>query len=143
MKQILTNPWHEILRFDKGEDVVAGILDFARENKIEGAWLSAIGSAKDIELGFYDIGKRKYLNKLFKGPLELVEASGTLAVKNGSPILHWHGVFSDEDYKTIGGHIHKLVANATVEIFIHKLGESGNDCLERETDPKSGLNLLV
>ncbi|MBI4033986.1 MAG: DNA-binding protein [Candidatus Brennerbacteria bacterium] len=142
MRRILSNTWHEILRFDEGEDIVAGILGFARENKIEAAWLSAIGSAKEIELGFYDLEKKKYLDKTFKKPLEVVEASGTISVLDSKPALHLHGVFSDENYQTLGGHIHKLVANATVEVFIHKLGESGSARLERKRDPETGLNLL-
>ncbi len=153
MKHILSNPWHEILRFDKGEDVVAGILDFVEKNWIKaagfrtkigvGAWLSAIGSASEVELGFYALDKRRYLNKTFKGPFELAEASGTLAVKGGKPILHWHGVLSEKNYKTIGGHIHRLIANATVEVFIHKLGKFGDVRLERKLDPQTGLNLLT
>lgn len=138
MKHVLSTPWHEVLRFDQGDDVVGGILDFAREKKIEAAWLSAIGSCKDVELGFYDLEKKEYANKVFREPLEILEASGTLAVKGGDPILHWHGILGNAEYETIGGHIHRLIANATVEVFIHKL----NETLERGYDENTGLNLL-
>lgn|SRR3989344_856937 len=138
MKHILSNTWHEILRFDKGDDVIEGILEFGRKKGIEGAWLSAIGSSKEVELGFYDLEKQEYMNRIFAEPLELLEASGTLATKDGKLILHLHGVFSKTDYSTIGGHIQKMTANATVEVFIHKLNEK----LERQLDSKTGLNLL-
>lgn len=143
MKHILTNSWHEILRFDEGEDVVAGILDFAGRNKIESAWLSAIGSSKELELSFYDLAKKEYSSRVFAEPLEIVSASGLIAVQadgdnSGRPVLHWHGVFSRDDFSTVGGHIKKLIANATVEVFIHKLNEK----LARKHDDKTGLNLL-
>lgn len=118
--------------------MIEGILEFGRKKGIEGAWLSAIGSSKEVELGFYDLEKQEYMNRIFAEPLELLEASGTLATKDGKLILHLHGVFSKTDYSTIGGHIQKMTANATVEVFIHKLNEK----LERRLDSKTGLNLL-
>ena len=138
MKHILSNPWHEILRFDVDNDVVAGILEFAEKRGIEAAWLSAVGSSKEVELGFYFLEKKEYSYKIFAEPLEILQASGTLAIMNEKPILHWHGVFSNASYETVGGHIQRLTANATVEVFIHKL----NEHLERKKDSKTGLNLL-
>ena len=138
MKLILSNSWHAILRFDEGDDVIAGVLEFASKEGMEGAWLSAIGSTKEIELAYYDAGKKEYINKIFAEPLELVDASGTIAIKEGKPIIHWHGVASRLDYTTIGGHINKMIANMTIEVFIHKLNEK----IEREHDEKTGLKLL-
>jgi predicted DNA-binding protein with PD1-like motif len=138
MKHIISNPWHEVLRFDKGEDVIGGILNFAEKNKIKAAWLSAIGSSEEVGLGFYNLDKKEYSNKIFKESLEVLHASGTLAVIDGRPSIHWHGVFGRLDYSVIGGHIYRLIANATVEVFIHKL----NETLIRKHDEKTGLNLL-
>ena len=100
--------------------------------------MALLGSSKEVELGFYDLDKKEYPNKIFSEPLEILEASGTLVVMGGKPILHLHGVFGRADYGTIGGHIQHLTANATVEVFIHKL----NERLERKRDSKTGLNLL-
>src|SRR3989338_11561994 len=138
MKRILSSAWHEILRFDKNEDVLGGILEFAGKHKVESAWLSAVGSSKEVELGFYHLDKQEYSNKVFSETLELVEFSGTIAVIDGKPALHLHGSFSRPDYSTIGGHIQRLIANATVEVFIHKL----NEPLTRKKDPETGLKLL-
>lgn len=138
MKHVLSNPYHEVLRFDAGDDVVGGILDFAEKQGIEAAWLSAIGSAREIELGFYDLKSQEYLKKTYAEPLELLEASGTIAVATEGPALHLHGVFGGKDYGTLGGHIHKMLANATLEVFIHKI----DGRLERKHDPETGLNLL-
>jgi|SRR3989338_5662915 len=138
MKRILSSAWHEILRFDENEDVLGGILEFAGKHKIESAWLSAIGSSKEIELGFYHLDKKEYANKVFSETLELVELSGILALTEEKQTLHLHGSFSRPDYSTIGGHVQRLIANATVEVFIHKL----NEPLTRKKDPETGLKLL-
>lgn len=139
MKNILSNPYHEVLRFDSGDNVIRGILDFAEKKGIEAAWLSAIGSVKEVELGFYDLKKKRYLNKKISAAMELLGSSGTIAVMNRKPIIHLHGVFGGRDYTALGGHIHDMTAGATVEVFIHKI----DGRLERKHDSKMGLNFLV
>ena len=138
MKTIISNSWHAVLRFDEAEDVVGGVLDFVKEENIQGAWLSAIGSTKELEIAFYDSEQKEYMTKNFAETMELAVASGTLAILDGQPVIHWHGVLSRSDYSVIGGHISKMIANMTIEVFIHKLNES----LSRTHDPKTGLNIL-
>ena len=137
-----------------GDDVTGGILEFAKDKKLEGAWLSVIGGSKKVELSFYDLEKKEYLKKVFEDPVEILQASGTIAVAEGKPVLHLHGVFGRADFSTFGGHIHQLTANATAEVFIHKFNESlgrtfspvrsvlPRSTLGRKHDPKTGLNLL-
>lgn len=138
MKSILHNSQYEVVRFSQGEDVVGGLLQLAEKNKIKGAWFWAIGSAKEVELAFYDLQQKKYLNKKFSEPLEILSSQGSLGTKSGRPVVHWHGLFGRFDYSVIGGHIHQLIANATVEVFIQKM----NSSLTREFDSQTGLNLL-
>ena len=134
----MNNEWHAVLRLDEDDEVVAQVREFAEAESIDAAWLSAIGSSKEVELGYYDLAKKEYFNKTFTEELEVLDATGTLGQLDGEPALHLHGTFGDKDYHTIGGHIHKLVSNATVEVFIHKM--SGR--LERQPDEATGLKLL-
>jgi predicted DNA-binding protein with PD1-like motif len=53
-------------------------------------------------------------------------------------MFHLHGVFSDRDYQTVGGHVKDLVAGATVELFIHRAYKP----IHRKTDPNAGLQTL-
>lgn len=139
MEIVLSNAWHVILRFDEGEEVMAAVADFAAQEGISAAWLSAIGSCKEVELGYYGLAEKKYYNKVVTQELEVLDASGTIAQLEGKPALHLHGVLGDKNYQTIGGHIHRLVANATIEVFIHKIeGE-----IKRTKDEATGLNLLT
>jgi predicted DNA-binding protein with PD1-like motif len=42
--------------FDKGDEVVEGLLSFARENKIQGSHFTAIGAFSDVTLGYLQLG---------------------------------------------------------------------------------------
>lgn len=138
MQIVLSNEWHIVIRFDRDDDVLAGILDLAAHESLTAAWLSAIGSTQEIELGFYDRSAQEYVTSVFAEELELVEASGTLSIASGKPHLHLHGFFGRRDFQTIGGHIHHMIANSTLEVFIHKI--TGQ--LTRTHDAATGLTLL-
>ena len=43
------------LVFDAGEEVVAGLLQFAKDHKLSGAHLTAIGAFERVTLGFFDV----------------------------------------------------------------------------------------
>ena len=138
MKVILSNTWHAILRFDSGEDAIAGISEFAAKEGIFAAWVSAIGSTKEIEIGFYDLEKKEYENAVYDEIMELVGSSGTIAQLDGEVALHMHGTFGGRDFGTVGGHIHRMITNATIEVFVHKIdGE-----IQRELHAETGLKLL-
>jgi len=137
MKHIITNPYHEILRFDKGEEVYQGLLDFCKNQDVRSAWIWGLGATEKLTISFYDINKKEYLSKTFTEPLEVLSMNGNISFKSG-PLLHLHGVFGRQDFSTIGGHIKELVALGTIEIFIHKIeGE-----MTRQFDEKTGLNLM-
>lgn len=140
MLAVLSNSYHEILRFDRGDDVIAGILRFAKEEKIDAAWVWALGAAESVELGFYDLEAKEYRKKEFTEPMEIVQMTGNISVSadNGEPVLHLHGSFGKEDYSVIGGHVHALTAYSTVEVFAHKIPGS----IRRVHNKETGLNLL-
>lgn len=128
-----------VIRLTKGEQLGEALQQFIKETRIEGAWVSAIGGALDVTLGFYDIAAKTYRWQPFNGLREIVSLSGNLAFNTeGNIVPHLHGVFSDEHYQTVGGHVKDLTAGATVEIFIHKTYLP----LQRQTDPEIGLELL-
>jgi len=138
MKHILSTKEEEVIRFDPGDDVIAGILSFAEDRKIHSAWVSIIGSTKNVELGFYDMPSREYKNKVFDEVMEIVSASGNFGHLEGKPVVHIHGSFSRPDFTTHSGHIHKLVANATAEVYLKRIDNK----LEREYNEAVGLNTL-
>jgi predicted DNA-binding protein with PD1-like motif len=126
-----------VIRLESGEELLAALRAFAAREHIGGAWLWGIGAADDIEIAFYDLSKKRYIAKRFRGRLEIVNITGNIALKDGKPAIHAHGVFSRPNYSVIGGHIFSCRISATCEIYLQKLNP-----LHRRNDPRIGLNLL-
>lgn len=131
--------YNDIIRLDRGERLSDALEQFATQTKCQGAWLSGVGGASEIELGFYRLDSKSYQWKTFSNLHEVVNLSGNLAIgDDGQPAFHLHGVFSDENYQTVGGHVKDFVAGGTVELFVHRTYKP----LGRKLDPEVGLKTL-
>jgi hypothetical protein len=126
-----------LVRFHHGDDLVAGLLDFARARRFEGAWVNALGAIEDAELGYYDLSTRTYLRQTFHGDWEITAIVGNIAWRDGEPVLHLHATIGDRDFSTRGGHLFAGRAGATCEVFVRDLGAK----LERAVDEAIGLPL--
>ncbi len=127
------------MRFDAGEDIIAGTTQLLKDQKISACSISGIGSCASIELGYFNTHLKDYRKKPFFEELEILSLIGNGALKDGVPFIHAHGVFSRTDFTVLGGHVFKAVVSATAEIFVLKLeGE-----MKRELNVDVNLNLLV
>jgi predicted DNA-binding protein with PD1-like motif len=97
-----------------------------------------LGASKKLELSFYNLAGKEYEKHEFNENMEILNAGGNIGQFEGKPVIHLHGSFGRQDLSTLGGHVHKLVANATVEVVLHKI--DGN--MEREYNKSVGLNTL-
>jgi predicted DNA-binding protein with PD1-like motif len=127
-----------IARFDPGEELITGLARLADEKNIGAAALSGIGSAAEVELGYYDVAAKEYRKKVFPEKMELVGLSGNISVLNGEKSVHLHGAFSREDYGMVGGHVHRLVVSATVEVVFEIFPAT----ITRRKSEETGLNLM-
>ena len=126
------------IRLQKGERLKENLEKFMAEID-NGAWVSGVGAAQEVELSYYDLKAKEYQNKTFTDLLEVVSLQGNIALnEEGKPVFHLHGVFSGADYQTIGGHVKDLVAGGTLELFIHRAYKP----VHRKHDEETGLNLL-
>ena len=92
-----------------------------------------------VELGYFAPKTKKYFNKEFNADsIEILSVNGTVAWLEGQPIIHAHGVFSNENYETFGGHVVKLIISLTGETSIDWLPEK----IIKKYDDETGLNLL-
>jgi uncharacterized protein len=128
-----------IIRLQKGELLVENLTKFVQENDIKAAWMSGLGAALWVELGFYDLEKKQYLWKKFEKELEITGIHGNVSREGDTPMLHMHGTFSDQNMQAFGGHIKDLQAGGTVEIFLQTWQ---GKTLTRSHDPEVGLKLL-
>ena len=128
------------VRLQKGEQLVSNLTKLVKSEQLSGAWLSGLGAALWVELGYYDLDKQEYLWKRIDETLEITALSGNVAWINDEPALHIHGSFSDQEMNGYGGHVKELAVGGTCEIFLHL--KQGTDRLTRSRDDSIGLNLL-
>lgn len=135
----LFDGFNDIIRLEKGERLLESLEKFVQENELPGAWISGLGGAQEVTLGFYDLVKKEYQWQTFEGLREVVSLTCNIAFdESGKPVFHLHGVFGDVKFQTVGGHVKDLVAGATLELFIHRTYKP----LRRKSDNGTGLKLL-
>jgi hypothetical protein len=127
-----------IVKLSVDDEIQSSLLQFAKAEGIDSAHFWGIGAAKGIVLGSYDLETKTYRKTELPGIWEIASLTGSLAQADGGPILHVHGVFSDEGCGTRGGHVFSLVCAATVELFLVALSPP----LARRYDEPTGLKLL-
>jgi predicted DNA-binding protein with PD1-like motif len=138
MKVIARDSTAAVLRFDAGEEVIAGLKQFCAENTLLAASFSALGLAREVELAYFEVDSKEYLTKTFSEELEIASVVGNVGTFEEDVIVHAHGVFADRNMATKAGHINKLVVGATCEVTLIVLpGE-----LKREYSEDIGLKLL-
>jgi predicted DNA-binding protein with PD1-like motif len=125
------------IRLEMGDEVHPSLVQIAEREQIFGGWLSGIGAASEVELGYYDLERKDYDRLRMEGEVEIASASGTLGLVDGRPFVHLHAVVSDRRCETRGGHLFRAVTAATLE-FVIFIAERP---IERTRDEETSLNL--
>lgn len=138
MHVLLNTPTDSVLRFDYGEDLLAGLKDFCKTEKIEAASVSALGAAKRVVISYYELSTKTYFDRTIETDTEIAGMVGNVAVKDGAVAIHLHGTFSDSACTVLGGHVKEAIVGASCEVMIRKF----EGRLERKLDQEIGLPLL-
>ena len=138
MQIILDSQNKSVVKIEKGEEFLAVFKSFVQKKDLS-CNFSIIGACGEVELSYFDVATKKYFNKIFNtGNIEIISVNGNVAWLEGDPIVHAHGVFSDEEYKCFGGHVTKLIISITGEVVIDWLPKK----IMKKLDPETGLRLL-
>lgn len=128
------------LNFDPGEEVVSGLIRFAKEENIKAGHLTGLGAASKVVLAYYNLKTKKYENKEFIEDVEIVSLIGNIAVKgDGEKVIHVHGVFGRRDFSVFGGHVVSLIVSGAGEVHFTAFPGSVNRVYSEDT----GLNLML
>ena len=132
------------VRIDKGEEIMATLVKFCRDEKITLAEIKALGAVDDFEVGLFDVKEKKYHKNTFKFPAEITSLWGTITTKEGVPYLHVHMSAADSKGQVFGGHLTRAVISATCEMIIYDLSEGNSNgfVVERKFNEEVGLNLF-
>ena len=127
------------LVFDVGDEVAAGLLEFAKQQRLRGCHLTAIGALQDVVLGYWDWKTKEYRRIPLREQIEVVSLVGNIAIgPDGAPKIHAHIVVSRSDGSAHGGHLLEAHVRPTLEAIIVESPQH----LQRSIDPKTGLPLL-
>ncbi len=127
-----------VVVFETGEEVSAGLLQFAKHNRLSASRFTAIGGFSEVTLGYFDIDKRDYRPIPIPEQVEVLSLVGNIALDKGEPRVHAHVVVGKSDGTAHGGHLLNAKARPTLEVV---LVESPKH-LERVADPQFGLPLI-
>jgi predicted DNA-binding protein with PD1-like motif len=124
---------------DKGDEAVACLSRFAKEQELSAAQLTAIGAFERAVLGFFDWETKDYRKIPVNEQVEVVAFLGDVALgPDGTPTLHPHVVLSKSDGAAVGGHLLEGHVRPTLEVI---LTESPAH-LRKNKDPETGLALI-
>jgi predicted DNA-binding protein with PD1-like motif len=128
-----------IFRVKPGQELLDEISRYCHEHEItSGVIIGIIGSVKNAKLNFLKELPGKYDTVDYRGPLEIVCAQGSVALKDNSTITHIHIQLSGQDICS-GGHLVQATVFSTAEVTIGSLDYQ----LRRQTDSFTGLNELL
>ncbi|HEX5454921.1 MAG TPA: PPC domain-containing DNA-binding protein [Stellaceae bacterium] len=122
-----------------GDEAMAVLGRFVREQKIEAASLSAIGAFERAVVGYFDWATKQYKRIPVDEQVEALSLLGSVAVSEGQPTLHIHAVLGRSDGSVVGGHLLEAYVRPTLEvIFVEPPAH-----LKKRKDPQTGLALIA
>jgi hypothetical protein len=122
----------------KGDEVMSGLTDFARQNKVTSARFTAIGAFSHATVAWFDGSRKEYKLIPIKQQVELVSMIGDIALVNNNPAVHAHVSVASSDGTVRGGHLINAFVFPTLELFMTVYPTP----LDKQPDEVTGLELI-
>lgn len=124
---------------DRGDELIAGILDVCRREGIGSAVYTGIGGCSSAELQTFIPEKGCFETETIEGMLELVSLNGNVISGDDTELYHHtHALFAfkqDSQHCVAGGHLKSTIVLYTAEIELRPtLGAT----ITREFNPETG-----
>jgi predicted DNA-binding protein with PD1-like motif len=128
-----------VVVLDPGEEAFAAIRDFANQERIKGAQITAIGAFASAVIGFFDFSRKDYHRICVDEQCEVLSALGDVAAgDDGMPSVHLHVVLGLSDGYCKGGHLLEARVNPTLELIVTETPVS----FRRRKRPDMGVALI-
>ena len=121
-----------------GDDVMAGLLAFAKEQQLEASDFTAIGAFREAVIAFFDWDSKAYEEIPVDEPVEVAAMTGNVARKDGAVRVHAHVVLGRRDGSALAGHLVSGRVRPTLELTLVEEPAA----LVRTMDEASTLPLL-
>ncbi|HEX3721674.1 MAG TPA: PPC domain-containing DNA-binding protein [Nitrolancea sp.] len=128
-----------VVIFDTGDEFLAGLTAFAREQHLDASHFTAIGGFSRATLGYFDVETKEYRPIPLQEQVEVLSLSGDITLDRGEPKVHAHVVAGKSDGSTCGGHVLEAFVRPTLEVML----EESPAHLRRAMDDRSGLPLIA
>jgi uncharacterized protein len=123
---------------DTGDEAMASLLAFAKQNNVTAAHFTAIGAFSAAVLGYFDMEKKDYSRIPVGEQVEVVSLIGDIALEKDQPKIHAHAVIGKRNGVAMAGHLLEGHVRPTLEITLIESPAH----LRREFDPRAGLALI-
>lgn len=129
--------WAVIL--DTGDEAMACLERFAREEEVVGAKLSAIGAFREAALLYFDWESKAYEEIPVTEQVEVAALNGDIGIDEaGEVALHVHVVLGRRDGSALAGHLKSGAVRPTLEVIVTETPRH----LRRVSDATTGLALI-
>lgn len=126
------------LVFERGDDVLKVLRDFAREEGIRGGRFAGIGAFARAVVAYWNPATREYEKIGIDEQVEVLSLLGDITLEGDDTKLHAHAVLGRRDGSTIGGHLIEATVFPTLEMHLVDYGAP----LERRHDEETKLSLI-
>jgi predicted DNA-binding protein with PD1-like motif len=110
-----------VLVLETGEEAFRVMTDFANEEQIDGASISAIGAFERAKVGWFDLKARTYRPIDVNEQCEVLSLTGDVALGDDQKAsLHLHAVLGLQDGTVRGGHFLSGRVRPTLEVTIRE-----------------------
>lgn len=108
------------IRMDRGDGMVAGVLEVCRREGVSSATYTGIGGCQSAQLQIFNPAKGEFETEALEGMLELVSFIGNvISDADGRLYHHTHAMFAcakDGESQARGGHLKEATVLYTAEI---------------------------
>jgi predicted DNA-binding protein with PD1-like motif len=95
-----------VLVFETGDEVMSGLVAFARSHALAASRFTAIGALSEVTLGFFDWRTKAYRRIPVREQVEVLSLVGHVTRgERGKPKSHAHVVVGKADGSAHGGHL--------------------------------------
>src|SRR5437016_9297737 len=129
---------HYVIILAKGDEVMSGLTDFARQNKVTSASFTAIGAFSHATVAWFDDARKEFRLIPIEQQVELVSMIGNIALANEQPAVHTHVAVASSDGTVRGGHVINAFVLPTLDVLMTGYPTP----LHKQLDDATGLKLI-
>jgi uncharacterized protein len=126
------------LVFEKGDEVIGTLRQFANEQRLLTSHFTAIGALTDAVVGFFNPAKKDYKRIAIREQVEVLSLAGDITIENDVPTIHAHIVVGKSDGTAHGGHLMEAHVFPTLELILLESPKF----LKRRFDRETGFALI-